>query len=1665
MFAALMLPFGSSAVATTSDTPPPPLDASLNSRTLDLRTVGSQIVVETIEDAIRQGGLALLGEGFQLDSSLSWVFGETIQGEVDTVVPLWSRDGHIVFAQLGAVFWTGLEEEERTDGNLGVVYRTEMANDVIGGASLFYDYDFQIGHSRLGIGIDAQRDGFYGAFNYYHPLSDTQDGREGYVEDALRGMDARLAVESDVTRFGGNVGYWKFQGDEEVKDDWKLSYGIDAGLRIIPGVFLEGSLQHHDKDVSLGQRASVGLAFKFSLPDFKGKSYGNGGGASNLYKIVEREKRILYEEREANSPVQLTPVDGNGQPLSAASTIEEGGTVTIAGELEALPDPVMLELVIDEDASSADLGTDFSYGHEVYVLDEATGQQSAPGTVTDCPEVTCEMMIPAGVTRFDVEIEILTDNTAKEVPEEIVLQVNVPEEHQRMVRSGETRVTIQAHGNEIGFATDAVATLAENNERTGVEVQVSIDEPSPAPITLNVATSGTATVNEDYRIDTTTLIIPANASSASLTLWGINNDRGEGSKSIVLTLSGNLPEGWTITDDEHTVTLQDDDLSIFFTDATTSSVDEPGTGSNANVTVAVGITQAPTANITVRVAAGGTGETATPGSSMDYTFPGMNFTFPADSTAPQTATFSVHPDNVAEEEEFIVLTIADDTTTNSSREREGSGFSLGSPHTITIPANDNTVGFVSGTADTLGEDGGTANVEVSISNPAPVDITLNVSVDTATSTATEGTDFTLSPSTLTISRGDTTGTITLTGIDDRLSEGSKDIDLTLSVVGNLPDGWAEGDLEHKVTLQDDDLSIGFARGSGTIDEPASDTNHEIDIEITQAPTAAITLQISKASSSTADTTGSNIDVTFSPTTVTFMPGSSAATKHTVTLNVKADTVAEGAEFIELELGDSGNTRTSNGNMFSFGRQKYRLNINASDNTVGFASGAADTLGEDGGTANVDVSISNPAPVDITLNVSVDRATSTATEGTDFTLSPSTLTISRGDTTGTITLTGIDDRLSEGSKDIDLTLSVVGNLPDGWAEGDLEHRVILQDDDLSIGFARGSGTIDEPASDTNHEIDIEITQAPTAAITLQISEASSSTADTTGSNIDVTFSPTTVTFMPGPSADTKHTVTLNVKADTVAEGAEFIELELGDSGNTRTSNGNMFSFGRQKYRLNINASDNTVGFVSGAAETLGEDGGTANVEVSISNPAPEDITLNVSVDVATSTATQGTDFTLSPSTLTISQGQTTGAITLTGINNQSGDGNKHIDLVLSVVGNLPDGWAEGDLEHEVTLQDDDLIVYFVTGDGATPSSEEEPTSDKSVTIEVGITQAPSAEIKVMLAADTSASSAERGTGKDYTFTDIELTFPAGGTASQTATLMLLHDTVPENDETIVLTLTEVGGSLTAGGNNFSLGGNHTITIPANDQININFATGSSRAEGDAQAGHPTINLSRAFSSDLVVNVAVSDDSTAVAGEDYTDNIPSSVTIMANNTGWFIEIDVLDDDKDEDTETIIIEISIPSAGWPEGINLGQKRHVFSILDNDVPANTIGFRSGDTVAVEGVGAFNQRSATFTLEIAKDLPSTVDITVTVSGVSDASGFTFFNIVPMMGPTQLSSNVLSIGSGVTEYDFIMGIPEDDNTTDENITLTLSSSNLPSGWSFGSTRSPSTWMLNVEDND
>ena len=452
LFITLMFSIGSSSSATTDYSHP--AFSVADDRALNLRETGSKIVMETMEDAIRQGGLALFDESFQFDSSWNWVFGETIEGEVDAVVPLWSKDGHVVFTQPGLIFWPGIEEENRINGNLGVVYRTSLANTIginaIGGASFFYDHDFQAGHSRISVGADIQRGYFQGSANYYQPLSDEEEGRTGYIEEAIRGMDARFVYERRKIRLGGNLGYWRYGGDFTEESSWELSYGLDAGIQVLNGIFIEGGYEKHD-DASIDDRLNLGVAFRFSLPNFKGHSYGDGSVSSNLYRMADREKRILYEEYEKRPRVWISPLDG--------VNVEENDTLELSIRLsEALEEDVTINLI---GSGTANYGPDY----HVSLRD------------MDCLEITgdsCPVFIRAGQVSASVLIVTNNDEFVREPAETIILSLSVAD-------GGNTGLV---PGNSL------VVTIAEDPPLPTVSVRTdsfSITEGGMATLTLTLS--------------------------------------------------------------------------------------------------------------------------------------------------------------------------------------------------------------------------------------------------------------------------------------------------------------------------------------------------------------------------------------------------------------------------------------------------------------------------------------------------------------------------------------------------------------------------------------------------------------------------------------------------------------------------------------------------------------------------------------------------------------------------------------------------------------------------------------------------------------------------------------------------------------------------------------------------------------------------------------------------------------------------------------------------------------------------------------------------------------------------------------------------------------------------------------------------------------------------
>ena len=274
-----------------------------------LRDTGSRMLVDAVEGALREGGLSFFDEGFQIDSSIGWTAGESVHGTLDATLPLWlSRGargtGGGLLLQPGAIFWSGYEEQERLDTNVGLVIRRIFSPDLVGGVSVFYDRNLERKLGRVGGGLDIQGEVFTGGLNYYHPLDgEWSKGRVNYEERAMQGMDARVGLATEYAHFEGSMGLWRFEGEEEEASRWRPVYGLKAGVRVLPGLFLEAGYEYHNSEDSLGSRWNMGLGLRFDLPGLQGSGSGSSGYAKpDPWQVVGREKRILYEERLAAVP-------------------------------------------------------------------------------------------------------------------------------------------------------------------------------------------------------------------------------------------------------------------------------------------------------------------------------------------------------------------------------------------------------------------------------------------------------------------------------------------------------------------------------------------------------------------------------------------------------------------------------------------------------------------------------------------------------------------------------------------------------------------------------------------------------------------------------------------------------------------------------------------------------------------------------------------------------------------------------------------------------------------------------------------------------------------------------------------------------------------------------------------------------------------------------------------------------------------------------------------------------------------------------------------------------------------------------------------------------------------------------------------------------------------
>ncbi len=238
-----------------------------------------------------------------------------------------------------------------------------------------------------------------------------------------------------------------------------------------------------------------------------------------------------------------------------------------------------------------------------------------------------------------------------------------------------------------------------------------------------------------------------------------------------------------------------------------------------------------------------------------------------------------------------------------------------------------------------------------------------------------------------------------------------------------------------------------------------------------------------------------------------------------------------------------------------------------------------------------------------------------------------------------------------------------------------------------------------------------------------------------------------------------------------------------------------------------------------------------------------------------------------------------------------------------------------------------VVSFAT---ATGSVAEGNSGATTYTATLNVSPAPTAALTVQVALDATSSTATSGT--DFGFTSpTTVTFAAGQT-SQVVTLTVTGDTQPEADETVVLTLQNVGSGASIGGP-----ATHTLTLTNDDgavpTVRFSAATGSI-TEGNygstTYVANVTLSDPGSLAFPITVPVTVDAASTATSPSDYSLGTARVTFASASALTQPVVVTVEGDLTPEFNETVILTLGTPSNA---AVVLGAaSRHTLTITNDD-------------------------------------------------------------------------------------------------------------------------------------
>ena len=606
--------------------------------------------------------------------------------------------------------------------------------------------------------------------------------------------------------------------------------------------------------------------------------------------------------------------------------------------------------------------------------------------------------------------------------------------------TGKVAVTVTDDDTRgLALSRDAVTVTEATGDERSTTYTVALTTQPDAEVTVSLSSGNNSTAKVSPA--TLTFTVGNWENDQTVTVTAVDDDldnNPERTTTIAHTASGG---DYGAVTGEVTVAVTDDDTRGLAISVNQVEVTEADGDEHAK-TYTVALTSQPTAEVTVKLSSGNTDAATVSPAKLTFTVTKWS--------APQTVTVTGVDDEIDQTGDFGYR------YTDISHAASGGDYDTvsGSVEVNVVDA-DGSPSFYIQDAEVSEGDSGDVNLTFTVllsptfENPSIVRWTTSKE---STDTAIPGVDYEANSGALDFGANQSSKTLSVVVKGDRISEGDETLTVTLSGSLYFVDYFAVhgdprlGRAAATGTIIDDDAApsgaISLSVTPVSVAESASATTATVTAQLpgttTRSTDTAITVKVGDAAD--AATEGTDY-ATVDDFTLTIPAGASSGTA-AFSIDPKQDTVDEGAG---ETLSISGTTSASG---LSVSATQMTITDDDATPTLTLALSKS-SIPENGGESTVTATLSGVSSAATTVTVSAD-AVSPAVSG-DFTLSTNkTLTIAAGETssTGTVTITGVDNSVDAPNKTV--TMSGAASGGHGVADPSSQTLTITDDDDAPSG---------------------------------------------------------------------------------------------------------------------------------------------------------------------------------------------------------------------------------------------------------------------------------------------------------------------------------------------------------------------------------------------------------------------------------------------------------------------------------------------------------------------------------------------------------------------------------------------------------------------------------------